>query len=98
MKCNYRKKTKNHHTIDVVGGKGHYWDSGTTMLEPFEMTAGEERTIILEMDWRPRQKTLRDASVVVWGFDGEVTLVHRGGILSSSFREIPHEGDQTILT
>jgi hypothetical protein len=33
----------------------------------------------------------RDASVVVWGFEGEVTLVHNGGIASMSFNGLIDE-------
>jgi len=66
------------------------------MLEPFEMTAGEERRITLEMDYN-EQIALRDASVVVWGFDGEVTLVHRGGIKSSSFNVLPDDNDDVEI-
>ena len=63
------------------------------MIEPFEMTAGETRQIIIEMDYEDRQMS-RDASVVVWGFDGEVTLEHNGGIESSSFDVLPEDADE----
>ena len=44
------------------------------------MKAGETRQIYIEMDWnRPIH---RDVSLVAWGFDGEVTLVHNHGIKS----------------
>ena len=62
------------------------------MLEPFEMYAGEEKQMFIEMDYEDRQMS-RDVSVVVWGFDGEVTLVHNGGIPSSSFATLPDDND-----
>ena len=68
------------------------WDFGTAMVEPFVMDAGEVRQIFIEMDFEDRQMS-RDASVVVWGFEGEVTLVHKGGIPSSSFATLPDDND-----
>ena len=63
------------------------------MLEPFEMTAGQELQIFLEMDYEEREMS-RDASVVVWGFDGPVKLVHNGGIPSSTgFTTLPDDND-----
>ena len=62
------------------------------MLEPFEMRAGQELQIYLEMDYEDKDMA-RDASVVVWGFDGEVELTHNGGIPSSSFDTLPPEDD-----
>ena len=63
------------------------------MVEPFMMTAGEQRQIFIEMDYEDRQMS-RDASVVVWGFEGEVTLTHNGGIPSSSFATLPDDNDE----
>jgi len=62
------------------------------MLEPFEMTAGQELQMFIEMDYEDRDMA-RDVSVVVWGFDGEVELVHNGGIPSSSFETLPDDND-----
>ena len=62
------------------------------MLEPFEMTAGQELQMFIEMDYD--RDMARDASVVVWGFDGPVELVHNGGIPSSSFdHTLPPDND-----
>lgn len=82
----------NLHVVNVEGEGWEKWDFGTAMVEPFEMTAGEERQIFIEMDFEERQMS-RDASVVVWGFEGEVTLVHDGGIPSSSFATLPDDND-----
>ena len=71
------------------------------MVEPFEMKAGETRQVFIEMnydriDWWSGQSwpMKRDASVVAWGFDGEVTLVHNGGIESTSFPGLPENSDE----
>ena len=61
------------------------------MLEPFEMTAGQELQMFIEMDYE--DSLSRDVSVVVWGFDGPVKLVHNGGIPSSSFATLPADND-----
>jgi len=63
------------------------------MIEPFEMNAGETRQIFIEMDYEERQMS-KDASVVVWGFDGEVTLEHNDGIQSTSFNVLPDDNDE----
>ena len=63
------------------------------MLEPFEMTAGQELQMHIEMDFEDRDMA-RDASVVVWGFDGPVELVHNGGIPASSFETLPPDNDE----
>ena len=83
------------HVVEVESvdyGLWEHWNFGTTMLEPFEMTAGQEHQIYIEMDYEDRDMA-RDASVVVWGFDGEVELTHNGGIPSSSFDTLPPEDD-----
>ena len=51
------------------------------MVGPYEMTAGEKFRIYIEIDYEHRDMP-RDASVVVWGFDGPVKLVHDRGIPS----------------
>ena len=62
------------------------------MLEPFEMTAGQELQMFIEMDYEDRDVP-RDASVVVWGFDGPVKLVHNKGIRSKSFKTLPADNE-----
>jgi len=85
----------NLHVVEVEGvdnGLRENWDFGTAMLEPIEMTAGQELQMYIEMDYEDRDMA-RDASVVVWGFDGPVKLTHNGGIPSSSFPTISADNE-----
>ena len=82
---------KRKHTIWYEGlekkgepSDGFRFNSGTEMLEPFTMRAGEKRDLWFELDYN-RPGMTKDASVVVWGEKGEVVLTHTGGIPSMAF-------------
>lgn len=57
---------------------------GTTMFEPFEMEAGEKRTITVELNWT-RPQISNDFSVVVWGTCCDVCIDHNDGLVSDKF-------------
>ena len=62
------------------------------MMGPYDIKAGEKFWIDIEIDYEHRDMP-RDASVVVWGFDGPVKLVHDRGIPSQSFPTLPAVND-----
>ena len=67
------------HVIEVEGHDTRTFQEGTMLVTPFELTAGEEINVFLEMDYnRPDMK--KDVSVVVWGDKGEVCIQHKDGI------------------
>ena len=52
---------------------------GTVMYEPFQMDAGEKRTITVELNWT-RDRISKDFSVVVWGTCCDVCIDHNDGL------------------
>lgn len=69
-----------------------YWEFGTAMLEPLQMTAGQSYTVWLELDYVDRDM-MKDFSVVAWGKEGGITLTHDGGLSSKSFADVGTDDD-----
>ena len=72
------------HIINVEGGGTKAFSAGSIMLSPFQMSAGQTKTIYIEMDYN-RKEMAKDVSVVVWGDKGKVCLEHKGGLETDSF-------------
>lgn len=53
------------------------------MMNPFRMSAGQEITVAIEMDYN--RNMAKDVSVVVWGDEGKVCLEHKGGMETDEF-------------
>ena len=60
------------------------FNSGTTMMAPFKMSAGQELDMYLEMDYN--RVMAKDASIVAWGDKGDLCIEHTGGIKSDHFK------------
>ena len=60
------------------------------MPEPFMMRAGETKDLYIEIDFS-REEMAKDVSVVVWGEDGPVKLVHDDGIPSDEWKGHMHD-------
>lgn len=71
------------HIINVEGGGTKAFNAGSIMLPPFNMSAGQEISIYIEMDYGNRTMS-KDVSVVVWGDKGKVCLEHKAGIETAS--------------
>ena len=53
------------------------------MMNPFHMSAGEELSVWIEMDFN--KPIAKDVSVVVWGDKGKVCIEHTGGLETDEF-------------
>ena len=78
------------HVFRVQGHEKEYtFNQGTEMPEPFMMRADETRDLYIEIDFT-RREMAHDVSVVAWGEDGPVSLVHTGRIPSDSWEGSMH--------
>lgn len=75
------------HILAVEGFEDVKFNSGTEMFEPFTMNAGDSLNMYIEMDFT-RKDMAHDVSVVVWGEKGEISLEHKGGIVSDHFPQL----------
>ena len=63
----------------VEGSEDIYgWTDGSVDVNPFAVKAGSKHTITLELDWADyyAREITKDFSLVVYGSDGPVTLIH----------------------
>ena len=71
------------HVIEVQGHGTATFQHGNKMMSPFQMQAGQEINVVLEMDYN--RAMAKDVSVVVWGDAGKVCLEHKGGMETDEF-------------
>ena len=80
----------------VDGSQDIYgWTDGSVDVPPFEVTAGTKKKIILEFDWDDffAREVTKDFSLIVYGSDGEVTLLPSNEDNQNEFETITRIGD-----
>ena len=71
------------HVLSVEGGGTKSFNSGTIMVNPFTINAGDSVNMFIEMDYN--RKMAKDVSIVAWGEKGDICIEHKGGIESDRF-------------
>ena len=83
-KCkNGAKRGSKRHIFSVEGAGAKSFQTGTIMLDPFTMNAGDSIKMFIEMDYN--REMAKDVSIVAWGDKGDICIEHTKGIESMRF-------------